>query len=164
MECTNPAREPLSPLPKTQTRTTPARVRLSRNDGSRVANVYATTSPLATLADFRKLMVAQLGEHGESLTFVVDGAPITEAQEQFEPFELGHDVTVLKAETNDVGEMNHKTEKSKAEKSDKKQKEKSEKKAKEDAASVGEQAGHFRVNRKQVKQVDCSGRPTGETE
>ena len=194
MECTNPAREPLSPLPKTQTRTTPARVRLSRNDGSRVANVYAT-SPLATLADFRKLMVAQLGEHGESLTFVVDGAPITEAQEQFEPFELGHDVTVLKAETNDVGEMNHKTEKSKvrgwpdspdqsrprrersrsrshsrkrsraqAEKSDKKQKEKSEKKAKEDAASVGEQAGHFRVNRKQVKQVDCSGRPTGETE
>ena len=112
MECTNPAREPLSPLPKTQTRTTPARVRLSRNDGSRVANVYAT-SPLATLADFRKLMVAQLGEHGESLTFVVDGAPITEAQEQFEPFELGHDVTVLKAETNDVGDTNHKTEKSK---------------------------------------------------
>merc|ERR1719163_736149 len=90
-------------------------------------------------------MVAQLGEHGESLTFVVDGAPITEAQEQFEPFELGHDVTVLKAETNDVGDTNHKpaSEKSKAEKSDKKQKEKSEKKAKE---------------------VDCSGRPTGETE
>lgn len=147
----------------------PARTVLTTSHGKHVGLVYVTWAETKSLQAVRALMVEQLGEERASrIAFVVNGAPITQAQELFEPFSASDTASLSVCTVGEADAGCRKSRKKKGGEGDEAEEAGEEpaadKKAPAERAAAAEKQGYFKASRKQVEVTNCQGAPTGELE